>query len=194
MCLLLWDDGRRPRILLVANLVTVYNNKKSANWISTGCFFTWDSWLHRSPYKKWIHLPLSHLRPTDPRSPHPSSFRQGSDQENEPDTELFFIIFTSNSIWASDLGIVPVPFLSKHLHKKMIFEMQKNWKLTWRRLQFERRNFSPSQFCSSCPADQEASESRTHLGRFEWSGPEWEDLNLQLNEGENIPYQFSWVE
>ena len=93
--------------------------------------------------------------------------------------KISHILSTSNSIWASDLGIVPVPFRSKHLSCKNQFWLE-NWKLTWRRLQFERRSFSPSQSCSSCPADREASESRTHLGRFEWSGPEWEDLNLQL--------------
>ena len=55
-------------------------------------------------------------------------------------------LLTSNSIWASDLGIVPVPFLSKHLRRNNI--TGENWKFTWMRLQFERHNFSPSQSCS----------------------------------------------
>ena len=114
-------------------------------------------------------------------------------------------LLTSNSIWASDLGIVPVPFLSKHLRRNNIID--KSWKFTWMRLQFERHNFSPSQSCSgwikwiksnlakkqtcsSCPADQEASESRTHLGRFEWSGPRLEDLQLNIQVGDISLYLY----
>ena len=95
-------------------------------------------------------------------------------------------LLTSNSIWASDLGIVPVPFLSKHLRRNNIID--KSWKFTWMRLQFERHNFSPSQSCSvwikwiksSLAKKNKPAHHVQQIRKLQKAGHIWVDLNGQV--------------